>query len=178
MKPVLILDLYGTLLSIPRNEHYMSPLVVNRLLTTMKPVIAPYVEKSLLWQKSQVVPFEDTYEFLESVKTIHTLVCVSNLSQHFIECFNQWKLNRYIHETLFSCEIRSIKPEPLIYLKVLEKFPESKIYMIGDSYHHDYIVPRRLGIASYWLNREGKRQKIDPNHVISNLMEFHTKIQK
>lgn len=178
MKPVLILDLYGTLLSIPKNEHFMSPLVINLLLTTKEPIIAPSIEKSLLGQKSRVYPYEETYKFLEYASKRYHLICMSNLSHHFVKCFYEYKLDKYISETYFSCETGLIKPQPVVYLKVKRKYPDAKLFMIGDSHKNDYLIARKYEIESYWLDREGKKRKIGPDHRITSLMEFHSKIEK
>ena len=184
MKPVLILDLYGTLLSIPEGEYSISPLARDQLLTKQNPIVSPYLHNCLIKQKEKVGIFEETIEFLKKASGDYRLVCMSNLSFHFVECFKKWKLDTYIHETIFSCNEGIRKPQPVIYLRVRRKYPQSKIYMVGDSYMNDYLIPRELEIESFWLDRremnqdDEKKRKINPRHRITTLMELFERVER
>lgn len=178
METILIVDLFGTLISLPKNEQDMSPFIRNQLLTKKYPVISRHIEKSLINQKNRAALFEDTYQFLEESSQKHTLICLSNLSYYFVKCFYELKFDQYFNSTMFSCEIGLYKPQPVVYLRILRKYPATKIYMIGDSYHNDYLIPRELGIESYWLNRDGTERNIDSKHQISGLLELSNKIKK
>lgn len=178
MKNVIFCDLYNTLLGIEYYKLGISPLLKERLLTKSDFIAPSYLKRIFERQVESVYLFDDTVEFLEKARKTHRLVCISNLSADFVRCFYDFELNTFL-EPLFSCEVGSYKPQPLIYNKILNSLDvKQKIFMIGDSYINDYKRPRELGIKSFLLNRDDKKHKIDKEHEVNNLLSFYDKIMK
>lgn len=68
-------------------------------------------------------------------------------------------LSGYVSHLVTSEEAGREKPHPYIFMLALLKMglKIDEVCMIGDSYEKDAIGAARLGIRSYWLNREDQQ---------------------
>ena len=99
--------------------------------------------------KPEVYVPEEAFTLLASLKESgYVLGVVSNRDEPFQEELKKLKLDSYFHFILAAGEVKSYKPEPLIFERALEiagtSAPES-IY-IGDNYFADVIGSRRAGL--------------------------------
>ena len=77
-----------------------------------------------------------------------------------------------------TSDFKSVKkPELFEWLAKKMKVKPSQIVHIGDFYHFDFIIPRRAGIHTVFLKRNGlKNNGKRRNHSVTNLNEFYDMI--
>lgn len=67
------------------------------------------------------------------------------------------KLDRYFDVIVTREDVKTVKPDPKIFLYACEKVgvePKESI-MIGDDLNQDVYGPRNVGMLPIWINREG-----------------------
>jgi putative hydrolase of the HAD superfamily len=94
--------------------------------------------------------FEDTYSVLESLSKKYKLYLLSNISTPYKECFYNLKLDRWIDNPFFSCDIGYRKPQPEAFDVIIKHsgLHPKQILMIGDSQRSDYEGALNCGIKS------------------------------
>ncbi|PJB21973.1 MAG: hypothetical protein CO114_02500, partial [Euryarchaeota archaeon CG_4_9_14_3_um_filter_38_12] len=62
---------------------------------------------------------------------------------------------------------------PEFYLKLLESLRVSKdeIIHVGDHYEFDYLVPKRIGIKSFYVDRNNTRKGRDVLRDLNGLID-------
>ena len=81
-------------------------------------------------------------------------------------------LSKYFETVVTSIEHGRPKPHESIYkaaLSRLESRPENSVF-VGDSYEHDYVAPRRLGLESFLVS-QSPPANIPKEHVFSQATE-------
>jgi len=112
----------------------------------LAPKISDYMDQSY---KPQVHVPEDAYALLASLKEDgYILGVVSNRDEPFQDELNNLKLDHYFHFILAAGEVKSYKPDTVIFERALEiagtSAPETMY--IGDNYFADIIGARRAGL--------------------------------
>jgi 2-haloalkanoic acid dehalogenase type II len=71
-------------------------------------------------------------------------------------------------------EARAVKPNPQIYRTVLQEFgvKPSEALMVGDTPEIDIIPPKKLGMKTALLCREGKKTVKEADYVITSLRQL------
>ena len=180
---VIIFDLFGTTVCIPKITLKISEENKDSLIRGQNCEISPEITDFFKYQVENARLYEEV-PLIDSLlaEPDYLCFCMSNLSQEFTKCFRQLHLDRWQHP-IFSCDLGLKKPEESIYTLALEKIKSllgiepHEVYMVGDSFVNDYQKPREMGMKSYWLNRNGKKTAINPDHEVSNLLEFYAKIR-
>lgn len=74
-------------------------------------------------------------------------------------------------------DFKSLHKDELVYREVLNRLNIKPCEMVhvGDSWESDFLVPKKLGINAFFLDREGVRQGDD---VVHSLVEFKEKVFK
>jgi len=92
-----------------------------------------------------------------------------------------WRFRHLLEENSvkidFICtarEAKAVKPNPKIYLKVLEtlRVKPAEALMVGDLLETDVVPPRRLGMKGVLLCREQRRESREADYVITSLTEL------
>jgi putative hydrolase of the HAD superfamily len=135
--------------------------------------------KSLMKQfvdKIQIYP--DVNHILDRLKDTFQLILTSNAGREFIEVeMEATGLGRYFDQ-IFSAtsDFGVVKKTIEFYQRICQILGASpqEIVHIGDHYEFDYLVPRRLGIRAFHLDRSGDKRG---EFILRNLGELEEKIR-
>jgi putative hydrolase of the HAD superfamily len=123
--------------------------------------------------------YPDVNHTLDRLKEKFPLILTSNAGREFIQIeMEATGLDQYF-DRIFSAtsDFGVVKKTTEFYQQVcqiLETNPQ-KIIHVGDHYDFDYLVPQRLGIHAFYLDRSGKREG---EYVLRNLRELEEKLLK
>jgi putative hydrolase of the HAD superfamily len=125
--------------------------------------------------KIQVYP--DVNHILDRLKDKFQLILTSNAGREFIEVeMEATSLGRYFDQ-IFSAtsDFGVVKKTIEFYRRICQSLGASpqEIVHIGDHYEFDYLVPQRLGIHAFYLDRSGEKRG---EFVLRNLGELEEKI--
>jgi HAD superfamily hydrolase (TIGR01493 family) len=124
--------------------------------------------------RDKVRPFPEVEEVMEELGKSHDLIIVSNAAREFIEMeVKEAGIEAYFTR-IFSVtsDFGQVKKTPECYVEVLKAMgatPADTVH-VGDHYEFDYLIPKKLGITSYFLNRHGNKPK--DRYTIKDLTEF------
>jgi FMN phosphatase YigB (HAD superfamily) len=127
-----------------------------QLKTGWRTLLEQYIDK--------INVYPDVNHLLDRLKDKFPLILTSNAGREFIDVeMEATGLGRYFYR-IFSAtsDFQEVKKTPCFYQRVcdiLKVRPEELVH-VGDHYEFDYLIPRTLGIRSYYLDRSG-RQKGD-----------------
>ena len=121
--------------------------------------------------------YPETNKILNNLYRKFKLIIISNAKKEFIDIqIEKTNIINYF-ECVFSSlsDFNSVKKYPDVYRNVCKKIriEPSEIIHIGDNKEFDYISPSKIGIQSYYLDRE-KSEKGD--NIIYTLDEILDKI--
>ena len=112
----------------------------------LAPQLSDYMSE---FYKPQVHVPEETFTLLESLKESgYKLGVVSNRDEPFHDELKNLKLDPYFHFILAAGEVKSYKPDPLIFehaLKIAGTGAPETMY-IGDNYYADIVGSHRAGL--------------------------------
>ena len=102
------------------------------------------------------------------------LIVVSNAAREFIEMEIMEAGIQAYFTRIFSVtsDFGQVKKTPECYEEVLKAVgvaPTDTVH-VGDHYEFDYLIPKQLGIESYFLDRDGNRPK--DRYTVKDLTEF------
>jgi len=123
--------------------------------------------------------YPGVHQILDHLKDRSPLILTTNAGREFIDVeMDGTGLRRYF-ERIFSAttDFGEVKKTIHFYCRVcqiLESAPHEIVH-VGDHYEFDYLVPRRLGIHAFYLDRSGL-QKGD--FIISDLRDLEKGLQK
>lgn len=119
-------------------------------------------------------PYEDSYEFLQSV-TLPVCI-VSNIDNDDLYRAID-SAGFMIRHTVTSEDCHSYKPRPEVFqtaLKLMGRAPHDVLH-VGDSYRADVIGARSLGIDVAWVNRHNlplPDNALEPTYMVKDLREL------
>jgi HAD superfamily hydrolase (TIGR01549 family) len=121
--------------------------------------------------------YPDVNHILERLKDRFRLILTSNAGREFIDIeLKATGLKRYF-DRIFSAtsDFHLVKKTINFYQQICQnlKIHPEEIVHIGDHYEFDYLIPQRLGIQAFYLDRSSK-QKGD--FIISDLRDFERKL--
>jgi HAD superfamily hydrolase (TIGR01549 family) len=140
-----------------------------QLEESWKELMKQYVDK--------IRVYPDVNHMLERLKERFPLVLTSNAGREFIEIeMEATGLGQYFHR-IFSAtsDFGVVKKTTEFYQQVchlLNVGPEEIVH-VGDHYDFDYLVPRKVGIQAYCLDRSGERRG---EFVLRSLGELEEKL--
>lgn len=113
-------------------------------------VLAPKVSSYMgEFYKPEVYVPDEAHTLLTSLQeTGYVLGVVSNRDEPFQEELNNLKINHYFHFILAAGEVKSYKPDTIIFERALEmsKTAAQETMYIGDNYFADIVGSRRAGL--------------------------------
>jgi HAD superfamily hydrolase (TIGR01493 family) len=124
--------------------------------------------------RDKVRPFPEVKEVMEELGKTHDLIVVSNAAREFIEMEIMEAGIQAYFTRIFSVtsDFGQVKKTPECYeevLKVMGVAPTDTVH-VGDHYEFDYLIPKQLGIESYFLDRDG--DKPQDRYTVKDLTEF------
>ncbi len=116
--------------------------------------------------------YDDTIEILEYLKNKkYILAIISNSPPTSRDQLADLGIKEYFDEEIFSYQVGNRKPEPKIFLSLIEKIgiEPSQALMIGDSMKNDINGALTTGIKAILLDRDGS---VDYEPKINNLSQL------
>lgn len=132
-------------------------------------------EKEILGKYAEEVSlYPDVLPTLEKLSKRYQLVIASCMGGDFIEVKLQKRgMGKYFTHIFSAISLGLIKKEEKFYFDLCSRLainPEELVH-IGDHYEFDYLVPRRVGIEAYYLDRNEDSQKASSG-VVKSLGEL------
>jgi HAD superfamily hydrolase (TIGR01549 family) len=120
--------------------------------------------------------YPETLETLEKLSKKFDLIIISNAKREFADIqLEETNLKPYFKHVYSSLsDFNEVKKLPDVYkhiLGLLEIQPDEIIH-IGDSKEFDYESPQKIGIKSFYLNREKKESGNNILHKLSDLQNI------
>jgi putative hydrolase of the HAD superfamily len=121
--------------------------------------------------------YPDVNHILERLKDKFQLILTSNAGREFIEIeLEATGLGKYFDQ-IFSAtsDFREVKKTIEFYQRICQILGVSpqEIVHIGDHYEFDYLVPRRLGIRAFYLDRSGEQKG---EFILQDLRDFEKRV--
>ena len=124
--------------------------------------------------RDKIRPFPEVKQVIKDLRQYHDLIIVSNAAREFVEVEIKEAEIEDSFVRIFSAtsDFRQVKKTPQFYRQICEimKAEPSSIIHIGDHYEFDYVIPKSIGIKSYYLDRDGKSTQ--DGSTVKNLKEF------
>lgn len=121
--------------------------------------------------------YPDASEILDKFSKEYELIIVSNASHPFIEIeTNFLGIKKYFRKIFSSVsDFKKTKKDEEVYRKVCKIIGKNsdEIVHVGDNYEFDYLVPSKVGIKAFYLDR---KEMMNGENVIKNLLELEEKI--
>jgi FMN phosphatase YigB (HAD superfamily) len=130
--------------------------------------------------RDKIRPFPEVIEVMEYLVQYHDLIVISNAAREFVEIeVEEAKISKYfINIFSTTSDFRQVKKTSHIYKQIFEIMgikPTNAIH-VGDHYEFDYLVPKSLGIESYFLDRDGTKPR--DSSTVNDLREFANLIRE
>ena len=124
--------------------------------------------------RDHIIYYPETKGILSKLSPNHTLIVSSastrvfldmmteDIGKHFATVFSSISDYKQVKNADFYrtvCRVMNVEPQDIAH--------------VGDSWDFDFIAPAEIGVRSYFLDRDGKRQG---SRVVSNLQEFLDKV--
>jgi HAD superfamily hydrolase (TIGR01549 family) len=121
--------------------------------------------------------YPDVNPILEYLNHKFSLILASNAGREFIEIeMKATGLERYF-DRIFSAtsDFGNVKKTTGFYRRICEILGANphEIIHVGDHYEFDYLVPRKLGIHAFYLDRSGGQKGDD---VLGDLKELENRL--
>ena len=136
-------------------------------------------KKMLLSYRNNVEIYPEVPSVLKRLAKQFRLIISSNAKKEFIDVqLRQAKLTSYFDNVFSSTsDFHTVKKVTDFYTMVCHKLnisPREMIH-IGDHEEFDYLSPQKIGITSYYLDRE---KQVRGRHIVSDLTQFEQEILK
>jgi len=121
--------------------------------------------------------YTDASEILEKFSKKYELIILSNASHRFIEIETDFLGIKKYFRNIFSSvsDFKKTKKDEDVYKKVCKIIGKnsSDVVHVGDNYEFDYVVPSKVGIKAFYLDR---KENMNGENIIRNLLELEEKI--
>ena len=135
--------------------------------------------KKLLYSYRRYIQiYPETKKIISKLSKKYKLIIISNAKREFIDIqIKETEIEQYFSNIFSSLsDFESVKKIPDVYKKVCKKLAinVNEIIHVGDNKEFDFLSPQKMGIRSYYLNRE-KTESGD--NILYTLSEFEKKIE-
>lgn len=122
--------------------------------------------------------FPEVTSVLESLKKTHRMIILSNASRPFVQAEMEESGIQGLFERVVSAtsDLGEVKKTEDFYHRAcgLLGLQPAEVVHVGDHWAFDYLAPRRAGISSYFLDREGRQ---NGPWVVPDLTAFASRLQ-
>lgn len=134
-------------------------------------------EKLLMKFKNCIKLYPEVSEVLSTLSQTYNLIITSNAAREFLDTeIAEVNISSYF-DYIFSAttDFEEVKKTEEFYLNICDllKIKQHQMIHIGDHFEFDYLVPQKLGITSFYLDRKGERKG---NTIVKDLKEFKDKL--
>ena len=123
--------------------------------------------------KDRIKPYPEVHDVLSTLKQSYKLIITSNAAREFLDTeIEESDIASYFtHIFSATSDFKEVKKTEQFYLNICHQVhvEHSQIIHIGDHFEFDYLVPKRLGITSFYLDRKGERKG---HAIVNDLKEF------
>lgn len=123
--------------------------------------------------KDLIKPYPEVPEVLSTLKQSHKLIITSNAAREFLDIeIKESNISSYFaHIFSATSDFREVKKTEKFYQNICNQLnvKHSQMIHVGDHYEFDYLVPKKLGISSFYLDREGERKG---PAIVNDLKDF------
>jgi len=127
-----------------------------------------------------VILYPDVIPALDNLSKRYLLIVCSGMSREFIDIkLKRENIVKYFNHIFSAVSNFSLtKKEPYFYEKVCRKLnvKPSHLIHIGDNYELDYLIPKKIGIKAFHLDRTNNISK--RKEAIGSLQELTELIEK
>jgi HAD superfamily hydrolase (TIGR01549 family) len=136
--------------------------------------------KKLLENYRHVIePYPETEDVLKKLHKKYDLIIISNAKKEFIDIeLDESRLKKYFtHVFSSTSDFHKVKKIAEFYLMICDKLniKPSEMAHVGDHKEFDYQVPKKVGIQSFYLDRD---RTSNGKFVVYNLEEFEERISR
>ena len=121
--------------------------------------------------------YHDTLDVLSSLSKTYQLIITSNAARDFLDTEIKETNIAVYFDYIFSAtsDFNEVKKTKNFYLKIcnLLHITPDQIIHIGDHFEFDYLIPQKLGIRSFYLDRKGEKKG---TNIVKDLKEFEKKL--
>jgi len=118
--------------------------------------------------------YPDALEVIDKFKDDYVLIVTSNSPRTFLD-YALKELGESF-DAVYSCvsDFGEVKKDESVYRRVTELLDVrgEEIVHVGDHWRFDYKAPRKIGIETFYINRDGKDGKEDEDGVIEDMREM------
>lgn len=129
--------------------------------------------------KHKVHMYPEAKKVLSDLKEGNKLIVVSNATRDFINIKMEVENLGQYFDKIFSVtsDFGVVKKDTDVYKKVCEimKIKPEELIHVGDHYKFDYVMPKSLGVKSFFLDRKKENKGQD---IVHDLKEFKEKISQ
>ena len=125
-------------------------------------------------QKHRISLYSEVEEVLLALSQTYKLIVVSNSTNEFLEVLLEEIRNHFAKVFSSISDYRGMKTMDF-YLKVCQAMqvePEEMAH-VGDSWNLDLVIPGKVGIKAFYLDRDGESQG---GEVVKDLAQFQRKL--
>ena len=125
-------------------------------------------------QKHRISLYSEVEEVLLTLNQTYKLIVVSNSSREFLDVLLEGIQKHFTRIFSSISDYRGLKTTDF-YLKVCQDVgikPEEMVH-VGDLWESDFVVPRKVGVKAFYLDRNGERQG---SEVVKDLTHFQRKL--
>lgn len=119
--------------------------------------------------------YPEVHEILEELSRDYELIVSSNAARDFLD-IEIGEIKHYFSYVFSSTsDFGEVRKTPGFYSKICEilKAKPSEIVHVGDHWNFDFVVPRKLGIEAFYLDRSRKKQGM---FILKDLRELNEKL--
>ncbi len=124
--------------------------------------------------RAKIALFPEALDVIRMLHRHYDLMVTSNAARPFVEReLQETGIESYFCRVVSATsDFRAVKKTPAFYKRLCStiKADPARITHIGDHFEHDYAAPRKSGIESYFLIRNGTPSQ--PCHSVGNLRDF------
>jgi putative hydrolase of the HAD superfamily len=129
--------------------------------------------------KNAIEPYPEVPEVLKRLSKNYTLILSSNAKREFIDIeVTESTIKPYFSHIFSSIsDFHQVKKETKFYRKICNtlRIDRHELIHIGDNKTFDYVLPKKIGIQSFYLDRNRKNKE---ENSVSNLKEFEDKLKE
>jgi len=123
--------------------------------------------------------YPDTIETIKKLSKKFDLIIISNAKKEFIKIqIEETKIKDYFSHTFSSLsDFNIVKKMPKVYKEICDKLKinTNEIVHVGDSKEFDFVSPQKIGIRSYYIDREKTEKGYNVIHSLFELEKLFNK---
>lgn len=124
--------------------------------------------------------YEDAVEVINELNGHYHLIVTSNSPRVFLD-YALKKVKGDFHK-VYSCvsDFGEVKKDETVYRRVTDQLgiKGEEMVHIGDHWKFDYEVPRKIGINTFYIDREGERDQDSDKGILRDMRKVIGKIKE